>query len=307
MQYAGLARYSTIIDLCPGDEIPVIDSNDARGERVSGNGEPAEPPFGAVVLAGERPGGSPLARQLGLKAGILAPVAGRAAVVRVLEALKNSNWIGRIVLCGPAPGAINENPPLKELLASPEVSYLAPKSGPAASALAALKSLDHWPALLTSGDHALLNRQILHQFCSEARAADADAVVGLVPWRVVRTAFPHSRRTVLKFADEPSCGSNLILVLNPSGLKAVAYWQRAEALRKRPWRIARQLGWRPLIRYLTGQLTRDEAVAVLSARAGCRVRWVNIEAARAALDIDSLADLKLANELLAGAPRDALS
>ena len=44
-------------------------------------------PFSAVVLAGERPGGSAFSRGLGLSAGVLAPVDGKPALRRVIEAL----------------------------------------------------------------------------------------------------------------------------------------------------------------------------------------------------------------------------
>ena len=46
--------------------------------------------FRAVVLAGERPGGSALSRAAGVEAGVLVPVAGIAAVERVLDALDAS-------------------------------------------------------------------------------------------------------------------------------------------------------------------------------------------------------------------------
>jgi len=261
------------------------------------------PRFGAVVLAGERPGGGALARELGLAAGVLAPVAGRAAVARVVDALRASRGVGPIVLCGPAAEVIDENPALRALLTDKRVSWRAPETGPGASALAALAALGHWPALVTSGDHALLEPEIIDDFCAAAAAAAADAVVGLVPWSAVRNAFPESRRTVLKFADEPSCGSNLFAVMNRDGLAAIRFWRRVEALRKRPWRIARRLGWWPLLRYLSGRLSRDQAAKVLSERAGCRVRWVGVTAARAAVDVDTMADLRLAEELLGGARR----
>ncbi len=260
--------------------------------------------FGAVVLAGERPGGGGLARELGLAAGVLAPVAGRAALVRVMDALRASRSVDAIVLCGPAAAVVDATPALEALIAGPGVSWLAPETGPGASALAALDALDRWPALVTSGDHALLEPQIIDDFCRAAAVADGDAVVGLVPWSTVHAAFPESRRTVLKFADEPVCGSNLFAVLNRDGLAAIRFWRGVEALRKRPWQIARRLGWRSLIRYVSGSLNRDGAAALLSERAGCRVRWVGVTAARAAVDVDTVADLRLANELLGGAGRD---
>ena len=49
--------------------------------------------FKAVVLAGERPGGSDFSRALGLPASVLVDVAGKSAVARVIEALESSDWV----------------------------------------------------------------------------------------------------------------------------------------------------------------------------------------------------------------------
>ncbi len=255
-----------------------------------------------MVLAGERPGGGALSRALGLPAGVLAPVAGRPAVVRVLEALSASRSVGPIVLCGPTRAALDQSAELRQLLSDSRITWCAPAAGPAASALAALDRLGRSPALVTSGDHALLKPAIVDEFLTAASARGGDAVVGLVPWPAVRAAFPDTKRTVLRFSDQPCCGSNLIAVLDPAGRAAIEFWRRVEALRKKPWRIAGRLGWWSLARYLCGRLSRDQGAAVLSARAGCRVRWVDVAAARAAVDVDSLADLTLAERVL-GAER----
>jgi hypothetical protein len=55
--------------------------------------------FSAVVLAGERPGGSPLSRALGLEASVLIDVAGKPALQRVIDALSGADqvngWSGK--------------------------------------------------------------------------------------------------------------------------------------------------------------------------------------------------------------------
>ena len=62
---------------------------------------------------------------------------------------------------------------------------------------------------------------------------------------------------------------------------------RVEALRKRPWRIARELGWLTLVRYLLRLQTLPATLALLSRRAGCRVSFVALREPRAAVDVDS--------------------
>ncbi|MGD9264463.1 MAG: NTP transferase domain-containing protein, partial [Lysobacterales bacterium] len=156
--------------------------------------------FRAIVLAGERPGGSPLAREFGVSAGVMVPVAGRPSLERVMQAVEASHAVEGGIVCGPPKAAVESDTAMQSLLTSPW-QWLAPAAGPAASALAAVEALDQFPALLTTGDHALLTPGIVDAFCHQASLGrDADIVIGLVPHRLVKAAWPESRRTVLKFA-----------------------------------------------------------------------------------------------------------
>lgn len=259
--------------------------------------------FRAIVLAGERPGGSVLARALNLPAGILAPLAGQPCISRVVDALNSAGRVDGLTLVGPDRQIIDANEPLRDLLERPGLSWLPPQPGPAASALQAARNSDHYPLLLTSGDHGLLTAAIVDSFCEQAWAArdsGADFLVGLVPYPLVREAFPESRRTVLRFADRALCGSNLFALLTPTAQQALAFWQQVEADRKRPWKIARHLGAATLARYLAGRLGTDDAFAVLSQRSGCRIGWLPVDSARAAVDVDSEADWRLADAVLSG-------
>lgn len=264
--------------------------------------------FRAVVLAGERPGGGALARTLGLPAAVLAPLAGRPCLERVLDALAGAGRIDGVKVCGPAAPVVAASAELTRLLARPQVEWLAPAPGPAASALAAASAWQQHPLLLTSGDHGLLQPAMVDAFCERAAdCVDADVVVGLVPYPRVAEAFPESRRTVLRFADGAYCGSNLFALLTPTSGRGLQFWSAVEADRKRPWKMVRRLGPGTLLRYLLGRLTVDAAFAALSRRAGCRVTWVPVPCPRAAVDVDSEADWRLADRLLsddAGAAGD---
>lgn len=261
----------------------------------------ADTRFHAVVLAGERPGGGVLARDLNLPAGVLAPLAGRPCLLRVVDALDDTPRVAGLTLCGPDRAVFERSPALAGLLRRADLRWLPPQAGPAASAAAAVAAAARYPVLLTSGDHGLLSAAMIDGFCERARAAadrGADVVVGLVPFDAVRTAFPESRRTVLRFADGGLCGSNLFALFGSAAQNALEFWSGLEADRKRPWRIARRLGPAVLARYLLGRLPVDHAFAVLSRRARCRIRWVPLPWPRAAVDVDSAADWRLADRLL---------
>jgi len=275
--------------------------------------------YRSVILAGERPGGSPLSHAFHVSASVMVPVAGKPALGRVMQAIDDSRQSGGGIICGPSAEAVAANEALEILLQQTGFEWLAPASGPAASALLALEKLDHYPALLTAGDHALLTGEIVDDFCSQALMAGQrqgaldssatpdssgtgyDLVIGFVPYELVRAAWPESRRTVLKFSNGQFCGSNLFAIMNPDGRKALAFWRQAEADRKHPWRIARRFGFMALLLYLLRRLSLEDALGGLSAAAGCRIGHVKVGFARAAVDVDSIEDQQLAEKILSGA------
>lgn len=263
-----------------------------------------EPEYSAVVLAGERPGGSALSRELGLVSSVLVDVAGKPAVARVIEALEKSGTVQGGVLCGPGEDIYNGTPDFGEILTGSRFHWLAPASGPSASAVAGLDHMDRYPALLTAADHALLTPEIIDDFCRRSSELNVDAAFGLVPHESVRSAFPESRRTVLKFSDGAFCGSNLFAILTPVGKQAPAFWSRLEADRKRPWRMARHGGLGLLLKYVLGRLSLSDAIEALSRAMGCRLGYVLIDNPRVAVDVDSVADRDLAVQLLQNAPSD---
>lgn len=256
--------------------------------------------FGAVILAGERPGGSAFSRELGLPASVLVEVAGKSSLQRVLETLAASRAVSGGIVCGPAQEVWQRHPELAQLLAGTPFNWMPPEPGPSASALTAVRRLDSWPVLLTAGDHALLTTGIVEQFCCRAQRAGADVVVGLAPWPAVRAAFPGSKRTVQRYRDGAFCGTNLFAILEPDGVAALQFWQRVESWRKQPWKIAGALGPGFLARYLARRVSLAAALDRLSRVCGCRVRHVLVDDPRAAVDVDSLADRDLAERVLRG-------
>ncbi len=259
--------------------------------------------FQAIVLAGERTGGNALARSLGLPAGVLAPLAGRSCIQRVMTTLRESCSVAGGILSGPSASVLREAPEFSALLEPGDYRWLAPANGPAASAFAAAEHLNSHPLLLTGADHGLLDTATVDDFCKDALAVGPaghrpDIVVGLVPHDLVREAFPDSKRTVLRFSDGAFCGSNLFAVTSETGHSGLRFWSEVESFRKRPWKIAGRLGLKTLLRYVTGGLAVDQAFRALSLKAGCRVSWVAVHEPRAAVDVDTVADWELACRLL---------
>jgi len=251
-----------------------------------------------VVLAGERPGGSKFSRDLGLAASVLVEVAGKSAIARVIECLESSASVDGGVLCGPVESVFLENPEFGRILGNSRFRWIAPESGPSASAVAAVRHLGRFPILLTAGDHALLSPQMVDDFCFGAKMTGCDIVFGVTPYALVKAAFPESKRTVSKFRNGQFCGTNLFALMTPEAIRGPEFWSQIESDRKRPWRVARRFGIGMLLRYLLGRLSLEDALATLAGTIGCTVGHVVINNPRVAVDVDTVEDRDLAEQIL---------
>ncbi|MBY6205352.1 NTP transferase domain-containing protein [Halomonas denitrificans] len=248
-----------------------------------------------VVLAGDRGPGDPLAAAAGVPGKVLVPVAGRAMLLRVLDAAGGLDADPPIRLVRPDHAAYGA-----ALTGSPETRRIEPAAGPAASVSAAMADIDVGrPVLVLTGDHPLLTADRLRRFIDQAAATGADAVVGLADADAVQARFPEGRRTRYRFADRRVCGTNLFLVRTAAGRRLIAQWQAFERDRKRPWRIIRRLGVINLIRYLRRRLTVDDAFAALSKRLGVTAAPVLVDWPEAAVDVDTPDDLALVERVFA--------
>jgi GTP:adenosylcobinamide-phosphate guanylyltransferase len=256
--------------------------------------------FTALVLAGSRGPDDPVARARNVAHKCLALVAGVPMLVRVVETLAASLSVGRITVALEDPRLLDELPALKPLREAGRLAAIGTGATPSLSVLRALDELAApLPWLVVTGDHPLLTPAMVEHFCATARATGAGLAAGLTPASAIRAAYPEAQRTYLRFRDEHYSGANLYALLGPDARRAIAFWRRAELERKRPWRLVRAFGWRPLLAYLLGRLTLDAAMQRASRITGCRVAAVPLPFAEAAIDVDKPADLELVETILA--------
>ncbi|MEI8384970.1 MAG: nucleotidyltransferase family protein [Nitrosomonadaceae bacterium] len=258
--------------------------------------------FSALVLAADRTTHDPVASSAGTSCKAIAPIGGIPMIIRVLDALESSEMIGRIIICGPPASVLPDCPELQKRIESGRVDWLPNLDSPSRSANSGLAQIDHdSPVLLTTADHALLTPAIIRYFLRESSAIDSDATVGVVKHADVSAAFPGTRRTVIRLRDGGVCGCNLYAFFNHRGRDLVTFWQRAEDLRKRPWRLILQvLGPGAVLSYLMGQLTLNQALNAVSSRVAVKVRTVTLPYPQAGVDVDKVEDMMLVESILAG-------
>lgn len=257
-------------------------------------------PFSVIILAADREQNDPVAQASAVSCKALTPVAGRAMVLRVLDALAGAREVGARILVGPAKSSLEENPELNELVRSGQVSWLAPQASPSSSAFNALQSLpENTLVLVTTADHALLSSAMVDHFCAMARKSGCDVLAGVARFDLIAEAFPKAKRTVTKLKDGGYCGCNLFAFITPQARLAADFWRKVEKERKKPLRIVKVLGWMTVLRYLLGQLTLKHALTGLSARMNLKVGVVQMPFAEAAVDVDKVDDWVLVESILA--------
>lgn len=240
----------------------------------------------ALILAGSRPGGDPLARHAGVAHKAAIPIAGRPMLVRVAETLAASDGVGEIAVS-------IDDPAAAEILG---LRVLPPAATPSLSVAAAIETLGT-PLLVTTADHALLLPEWVDHFL--AHLPDAVGVAAVARSETVMAAAPETKRTFLRFRCGAYSGCNLFFFRDESALRAVDLWRRVEMHRKRPLKLLGVLGPMAVASYLLGRLNLRQALDKLGEKAGTRLGVVEMPFGESAIDVDKPEDLDLVRRIMA--------
>lgn len=252
----------------------------------------------ALVLAGRRGGSDALAAARGVSHRALLPVRGVPMLLRVVRALRAARGVRRIHVSMQGVAAARGLPDLDAQVRDGAIVLHEACASPSRSVQAVLSQAPGARLLVTTADHALLTPEMLDHFTGAAEASGADLAIGFVAGSLLRSAYPASTRTYLRFRGEAWSGANLFAFRTPRAQRALDLFARAERHRKRPWRLVGAIGPGLLAAYLAGRLDLDTALARASQRIGAEIRAVAMPVAEAAIDVDRESDLALASSIL---------
>ncbi len=243
----------------------------------------------ALVLAGVRPGGDPFALEQGVVHKGLIDVGGLPILSRVCRALVSAGCARIVVATNLAEVAA---------LAKAEGAQVLPAAdGPSATVGAVLGACGA-PLLVTTADHALLRPEWVRDFLADT-PADADVAILMARREEVDRDVPATSRSWIRLADGQWSGCNLFLLRTAAAGRGIALWSSVEENRKKPLKMASQLGWGTLARFVLGRLDMDRMVTRIAAQAAISARVVRARDGRAAVDVDKASDLELARRLIA--------
>lgn len=248
----------------------------------------------AVILAATRGPQDPMAVAYKTDHKCLVEIGGVPMLARVVDALHQSGLMNTISV------SIEPSVDLTSVLRpTARVSRCQPQKSAPASALAAADQLNHYPLLVTTGDHALLTPEIVQFFCKAAEQNLADFSAGIASGSVIRAAYPHTKRTYFRFGNDEFSGCNLFAIQSEKGLAVLRRWKDLEQDRKRPWKLVAAFGVRPILMYLTRKLTVKSAFEFVSDKLRLHAAAIWVPFAEAAIDVDKPSDKDLAEKIVA--------
>lgn len=252
----------------------------------------------AVLLAGERRGGDPLSAHYGVPTKALVEVAGRPMLARVLDTLASHPALGEIRVLSQMGEQLGTLPEFEVFGNDPRIRWLQSVDSIAGSIAASLRWEEpEWPVLVTTADNVLLDHATIDWFME--RSGDCDVAVGMVSQMRAAEEDLDGGRTWISFRDGKITGANLFALVTPRAMDALDFWQRLESHRKKPWRLAWEVGPVVLLSFLLRRFSLAEGFRMLSERVAFNARPVQLPYGRAGVDVDKPADLELAEKLLA--------
>lgn len=247
-----------------------------------------------LILAGQRAGVvDPLLVDSGVDWKALLPILGQSMTNYVLAALDASDGLAKPYWVS----GLDKNLIDAGLNQSPS------EAGPASSVVVAAQAELPYPFMVTTCDHPLLTPEMVDHFLRDSIASGADFTLALATKDIIQPAYPHVKRTYLKFKATHQnsghvSGCNLFYVANEKGLEAIKFWRAAQHDRKKPVKLARRLGIGMLLKYITGGLTLKIAFEHASKSLNIKAKPIILPFAEAAIDVDKPSDLELVTQIL---------
>lgn len=245
----------------------------------------------AVVLAGG-PVDAVAKLQPGAPNKAFVEIGGKTLVARVLEPLRASESIGRIVVVAPL-----EVRGRADLAEADEVRPDGKRiTDSLRSGLAGFEP--DADVLIVASDLPVLGVAAVDDFAARTRALDADVVYGCVERSVHMASFPQIPHTWARMRDGTFCGGGIV-AMRPRALPLLErFIERLGAARKHPIRLASLFGWDVLLRFAFRQLTVAQAEARATSILGAPVRALISPFAETGVNVDRATDVALAEELV---------
>jgi len=248
----------------------------------------------AVLLAGSRPSGDPFTERMGVSHKALIEIAGEPMLLRPLRALLVTPEIRSILV-------LTQNPDdlAGHTMTDPRI-LLRASQGTIAATLADLLAdpKTTYPILVTTADHALLDRSMIGEFIAESKGCDL--AIGVVEKARLMSRFPYAKRTWLGFRGGSYSGANLFAFGSRKALAAIELWRSVEQDRKKGLAMLSVLGPALLLGAVLRLRTISQSANAIGRRLGLSICPVEMSNPIAAIDVDKVEDHAMVEAIIAG-------
>jgi len=244
----------------------------------------------ALVLAGSRNDG-PLKQCSSVPYEAMITIGRKTMVEYVIDALRNSKRVGRIVVVGPSdvPGFCSR----EDVAVIKAQGKLMENVSRGVECLPGAKRV-----LLATCDIPLLTTQAIEDFLDRCGNRSAQFYYPVIPREVVEKSFFDTRRTYVTFKEGDFTGGNLFLIDPGAVNRCMEIGQQLVDARKSPFRISKLMGVPFLLRFMLRMVSLKEAEEKASDVLGIEGVVVVTTFPEVGVDVDKPCDLELVSKVL---------
>lgn len=217
----------------------------------------------------------------------LIDMGGRNMLDRVISAVSSSKFIDNILVVG-----INRQTAAEHFInTSDSLHFLDDQGGMVANMLAGAAWFRKFrPAtevvLGCSADIPTITGAIVDEFIEACRPWDKAVYYSFVRREILEARFPDSKRTYSNIGGQEVAGGDMVVARLEVVEKNQPLIESLTSARKRPWQIARVVGWRMLFKFLFQRITFDDIESTASRIIGMPAQVVLFNHAELAMDAD---------------------
>ncbi|WP_027339784.1 nucleotidyltransferase family protein [Halonatronum saccharophilum] len=239
----------------------------------------------AVVLAGARNDGD-LAGFSDQDYEALIEINKRPMIEYVIESLRGTPLIDRIIVVGPG-----------ELNVEGVNQVITAKGDLVSNIELGLKASLSPYTLIISSDIPLITPEAIESFLVECEEDKAAFYYPIVRKEVLEASFPQSNRTYFSLEEGVFSGGNIFLVNGEILLQLTSLLEGILKWRKQPWKMAYLLGFKFIIKLLTGKLSISLIEEELFNLTGYLGKAIVLDHPEVGFDVDKLEHFIMAENI----------
>ncbi|MCL5040201.1 MAG: nucleotidyltransferase family protein [Firmicutes bacterium] len=245
----------------------------------------------AVVLAGRANDGR-LKEYGPPESEALIDIAGKPMLQYVLDALRGSRGVERIMVIGPPQI-------LSQAVSAPGVEFLPGGDSITDHVLIASRHLaQDKPILIVTSDIPLVTTEMIDRFLEAAGGLAADFCYPIARRQDNEARYPGVKRTYVSLRDGTFTGGNIFLVNPPVIERVIKKAEEFIRYRKSPVKLAGLLGWSFVLGLALKRLNIKQLEAKVSRLFNVKARAVLCPDPEVGLDVDKPSDLELVRRVL---------